>query len=74
METSVAYLKDFEWDVSLALSSDKLATLRDSLVNLNLDMRTGDKVHGTGVEMDAEEIDILITALEAANEGLKNKR
>jgi hypothetical protein len=51
----------------LALSSDKIATLQMPLLNLHLDVKEDDKVKPYTVEMSKEELQSLISSLEAAN-------
>ena len=51
------------------MSSDKLATLQQPLVTLDLDLGTPDSQghHSVSVEMNSEELKMMITSLEAAN-------
>ncbi|KAM4709038.1 COMM domain-containing protein 8 [Discoglossus pictus] len=64
---SSAYLQDFDWQLKLALSSDKLSTLQMSLVNLDLDVRENGIISPVSVEMNKEELQNFINSLEAAN-------
>ncbi|XP_053314398.1 COMM domain-containing protein 8 [Spea bombifrons] len=64
---SSAYLRDFDWQLKLALSSDKLSSLQMPLVNLDLDITERATVTPVSVEMNKEELQNLINALEAAN-------
>ncbi|XP_038605491.1 COMM domain-containing protein 8-like [Tachyglossus aculeatus] len=71
---SSAQLQDFDWQLKLALSSDKLATLQMPLLNLDLDVRENGEVKPYSIEMSKDELQKLISALEAANKDLKQKR
>lgn len=51
----------------LALSSDKIATLQMPLLNLHLDVKEDGEVKPYSVEMSKEELQSLISSLEAAN-------
>nr|XP_045017677.1 COMM domain-containing protein 8 [Jaculus jaculus] len=64
---SSAQLQDFDWQLKLALSSDKIATLQMPLLNLHLDVKENGDVKPYSVEMSKEELHMLITSLEAAN-------
>ncbi|OXB58578.1 hypothetical protein ASZ78_004401 [Callipepla squamata] len=64
---SSAQLQDFDWQLKLALSSDKISTLQMPLLNLDLDVRENDEIKPISIEMNKEELQNLINALEAAN-------
>ncbi|XP_063777046.1 COMM domain-containing protein 8 [Pseudophryne corroboree] len=64
---STAYLQDFDWQLKLAMSSDKLSTLQMPLVNLDLDIVENGAVAPVSIEMNKEELQNLINSLEAAN-------
>ncbi|XP_036619409.1 COMM domain-containing protein 8 [Trichosurus vulpecula] len=64
---SSAQLQDFDWQLKLALSSDKIATLQVPLLNLDLDVKENGDVKQYSVEMNKEELQNLINSLEAAN-------
>lgn len=64
---SSAQLQDFDWQLKLALSSDKIATLQMPLLNLHLDVKENGEVKPYSVEMSKEELQNLINSLEAAN-------
>lgn len=53
--------------LQLALSSDKIATLQMPLLNLHLDVKEDGEVKPYSVEMSKEELQSLISSLEAAN-------
>ncbi|MEE6462112.1 hypothetical protein FKM82_001497 [Ascaphus truei] len=64
---SSAYLQDFDWQLKLGLSSDKLSTLQMPLVNLDLDITQNGDIKPVSIEMNKEELQNLINSLEAAN-------
>ncbi|XP_064222867.1 COMM domain-containing protein 8 isoform X1 [Aotus nancymaae] len=63
---SSAQLQDFDWQVKLALSSDKIAALRMPLLSLHLDVKENGEVKPYSIEMSREELQNLIHSLEAA--------
>uniref|UniRef100_H0X9U8 COMM domain containing 8 n=2 Tax=Otolemur garnettii TaxID=30611 RepID=H0X9U8_OTOGA len=70
IDISSAQLQDFDWQLKLALSSDKIATLQMPLLNLHLDVKENGEVKPYSVEMSKEELQSLISSLEAANKVL----
>ncbi|XP_061440426.1 COMM domain-containing protein 8 isoform X2 [Rhineura floridana] len=62
-----ARLLDFDWQLKLALSSDKLSMLQIPLLNLDLDLTENGNLKLFSIEMNKEELQNLISALEAAN-------
>ncbi|XP_078403411.1 COMM domain-containing protein 8 [Cetorhinus maximus] len=64
---SSAQLRDFDWQLKLPLSSDKIAFLQTPLLNLDLDVRENGVLKPVSIEMDKEELQTLIHSLEAAN-------
>ncbi|XP_075400489.1 COMM domain-containing protein 8 isoform X1 [Tenrec ecaudatus] len=67
VDISSAQLQDFDWQLKLALSSDKIATLQMPLLTLHLDVKEKGAVKPYSVEMSKEELQSLIESLEAAN-------
>ncbi|XP_020014022.1 COMM domain-containing protein 8 [Castor canadensis] len=67
VDISSAQLQDFDWQLKLALSSDKIATLQMPLLSLHLDVKENGEVKPYSVEMSKEELQNLINSLEAAN-------
>ncbi|XP_065734275.1 COMM domain-containing protein 8 [Phocoena phocoena] len=67
VDISSSQLQDFDWQLKLALSSDKIATLQMPLLNLHLDVKEDGEVKPYSVEMSKEELQNLINSLEAAN-------
>ncbi|XP_006004704.1 COMM domain-containing protein 8 [Latimeria chalumnae] len=66
-EVSSAQLQDFDWQLKLALSSDKISSLQAPLLNLDLDVQENGKLKPVSIEMNKEELQNLINSLEAAN-------
>ncbi|KAL8207438.1 UNVERIFIED_CONTAM: COMM domain-containing protein 8 [Gekko kuhli] len=64
---SSAQLQDFDWQLKLALSSDKLSVLQMPLLNLDLDVSENGDMKQYSIEMNKEELQNLLSALEAAN-------
>ncbi|XP_072313289.1 COMM domain-containing protein 8 [Eucyclogobius newberryi] len=64
---SSAVLTDFDWQLKLALSSDKISSLQTPLLSLSLDVREKGVLRPVTMEMTREELNTLITSLEAAN-------
>eukprot|EP00069_Balaena_mysticetus_P009843 bmy_20383T0 len=67
VDISSSQLQNFDWQLKLALSSDKIATLQMPLLNLHLDVKENGEVKPYSVEMSKEELQNLINSLEAAN-------
>uniref|UniRef100_A0A1A8PQG5 COMM domain containing 8 n=1 Tax=Nothobranchius rachovii TaxID=451742 RepID=A0A1A8PQG5_9TELE len=64
---SPASLQDFDWQLKLALSSDKISSLNTPLLSLSLDVRANGILRPIAMEMNREELSSLISSLEAAN-------
>ncbi|XP_042357010.1 COMM domain-containing protein 8 [Plectropomus leopardus] len=64
---SSATLQDFDWQLKLALSSDKISSLHTPLLSLSLDVRENTALRTVTMEMNREELNTLISSLEAAN-------
>ncbi|XP_032883994.1 COMM domain-containing protein 8 isoform X2 [Amblyraja radiata] len=62
-----AQLQDFDWQLKLPLSSDKIAFLQTPLLNLDLNVKENGVLKPVTIEMDKEELQTLIHSLEAAN-------
>uniref|UniRef100_A0A8C8SP38 COMM domain containing 8 n=1 Tax=Pelusios castaneus TaxID=367368 RepID=A0A8C8SP38_9SAUR len=67
---SSAQLQDFDWQLKLALSSDKISMLQMPLLNLDLDVKENGEIKPVSIEMNKEELQNLINALEAANKAV----
>ncbi|XP_042861902.1 COMM domain-containing protein 8-like [Penaeus japonicus] len=69
--SGTVHLKDFDWNVRLAVASDKVLDLNESLMTLHLHTMNADKGSDTlTVEMSAEQVDRLIEQLKGAREKL----
>ncbi|KAM8913579.1 COMM domain-containing protein 8 isoform 3-T3 [Spinachia spinachia] len=64
---SSAALQDFDWQLKLAVSSDKSSSLHTPLLSLSLDVRDNTALQCVTIEMNREELNTLISSLEAAN-------
>ncbi|XP_039607325.1 COMM domain-containing protein 8 [Polypterus senegalus] len=64
---STSQLQDFDWQLKLALSSDKISALQAPLVNLDLDIKENGAITPLSIEMNKDELQNLISSLEAAN-------
>lgn len=64
---STTQLQDFDWQMKLALSSDKLSFLHTPLLTITLDVKENGKPRPVTIEMNREELQTLISAMEAAN-------
>ncbi|KAM9354545.1 COMM domain-containing protein 8 [Pholidichthys leucotaenia] len=64
---STATLQDFDWQLKLALSSDKISSLHTPLLSLSLDVRENGVLRPVTMELNREELGTLISSLEAAN-------
>lgn len=64
---SSATLQDFDWQLGLALSSDKISSLHTPLLSLSLHMKENGALRSVDVEMNKDELAVLINSLEAAN-------
>ncbi|XP_054653722.1 COMM domain-containing protein 8 isoform X2 [Dunckerocampus dactyliophorus] len=62
-----ATLQDFDWQLKLALSSDKISSLQTPLLSLSLDIRENGTFKPVTMETNKEELSTLISSLEAAN-------
>eukprot|EP00794_Sanderia_malayensis_P007442 gene7442-8264_t len=69
-----ASLKNFDWKVKLVMSSDKLANIREPLVDLRFELQAEDQTGSFSVELDKEELKLVIDKLEAANKAVLQLR
>ncbi|XP_038055732.1 COMM domain-containing protein 8-like [Patiria miniata] len=67
---SQAHLKDFDWKLKLALSSDKIASVQEPLLNVDFNVQEGDHNKTVSLEMDRQELNKLIASLETANKAV----
>ncbi|OWF44220.1 COMM domain-containing protein 8-like [Mizuhopecten yessoensis] len=64
---SQAVLSDFDWKVKLIMSSDKISSVQEPVVSLDLDIGSGQDNTIHSIELNKEELDKLISSLEGAN-------
>ncbi|XP_003978635.1 COMM domain-containing protein 8 [Takifugu rubripes] len=64
---SFATLQDFDWQLKLAISSDKMASLHIPLLSLGLSVKENGILRPVAMEMDREELNMLLGSLDAAN-------
>ncbi|XP_077984562.1 COMM domain-containing protein 8-like [Glandiceps talaboti] len=62
---SQAHFTDFDWKLKLAMANDKLASVHEPLVTLDLDLQEEQGKKSVTVEMNEEELKKMITSLEA---------
>ena len=55
------------WVQQIAVASDRLASIKQPLVTLDLDLETGNSSRLVSVEMNKDELKKLIASLDAAN-------
>ncbi|KAF7646609.1 hypothetical protein LDENG_00184710 [Lucifuga dentata] len=67
---SSAVLHDFNWQLKVALSSDKISSLQTPLLSLSLDVSESGTLQPVTMEMNRDELSTLIASLEAANKVL----
>ncbi|XP_077984363.1 COMM domain-containing protein 8-like [Glandiceps talaboti] len=67
---SQAHFTDFDWKLKLAMASDKLASVHEPLVTLDLDLQEEQGKKSVSVEMNEEELKKMIMSLEAANKAV----
>eukprot|EP00112_Aurelia_sp_Birch-Aquarium-sp1_P013987 Seg2995.4 transcript_id=Seg2995.4/GoldUCD/mRNA.D3Y31 product="COMM domain-containing protein 8" protein_id=Seg2995.4/GoldUCD/D3Y31 len=60
-------MKNFDWKVKMVMSSDKLASIREPLANVDFELDTEDGRKTVALEMSKGELKMLIDKLEAAN-------
>ncbi|XP_076328457.1 COMM domain-containing protein 8-like isoform X2 [Tachypleus tridentatus] len=65
-----SHLSDFDWKLKLAVSSDKLAVLRQPLLELDLKIKQGETPICLSVELCKDELKELITSLEGAQKSV----
>lgn len=64
---SQAVLSDFDWQVKLVLSSDKISSIQEPILSLDLDVQDNQSKQTHSIELDQQELKKLITSLEGAN-------
>ncbi|XP_789228.1 COMM domain-containing protein 8 [Strongylocentrotus purpuratus] len=64
---SQSHLTDFDWKLKLAMSSDKISSVQEPLVNLDLSLMEDGTNRLVSLELDKEELRKLVSSLETAN-------
>ncbi|XP_052676083.1 COMM domain-containing protein 8-like isoform X1 [Crassostrea angulata] len=64
---SKSTLKDFDWQIKLAMASDKLSSIQEPLLNLDLDVQNEATTEIHSLELTREDLKNLISSLEGAN-------
>ncbi|KAL5499894.1 hypothetical protein EMCRGX_G011362 [Ephydatia muelleri] len=64
---SQAYLSDFDWKLKLVMSSDKLGSIQRPVLDLDLDISEGGEKRREQLELTQEELEALLSSLDAAN-------
>ncbi|KAL4230409.1 COMM domain [Mactra antiquata] len=67
---SLAHMTDFDWKLKLVMSSDKISSVKESVLAVNMTVQSNDGRKNVTVELNKEQLDNLITSLEAANKAL----
>ncbi|CAL1536235.1 unnamed protein product [Lymnaea stagnalis] len=69
---SHAVLSDFDWKLKLAMASDKLASIQEPLLQLDLDIRDANgQRRQVFLELDKVELSKLITSLESCSKSVQ---
>lgn len=68
----ILHLQDFDWNVRLAIASDKILELNEALVTLHLHTSSGleSDISNISVEMSATQVDKLLEELKKAQQNL----
>ncbi|WAQ97871.1 COMD8-like protein [Mya arenaria] len=67
---SHATMTDFDWKLKLVMGSDKLSTVHEPLLSVDLDVQMTDGRKTVSMELNREQLSGLISSLEAANKAL----
>ncbi|XP_052676084.1 COMM domain-containing protein 8-like isoform X2 [Crassostrea angulata] len=68
---SKSTLKDFDWQIKLAMASDKLSSIQEPLLNLDLDVQNEATTEIHSLELTREDLKNLISSLEGANRAVQ---
>lgn len=68
---SKSTLKDFDWQIKLAMASDKLSSIQEPLLNLDLDVQNEVSTEIHSLELTREDLKNLISNLEGANRAVQ---
>lgn len=64
---SEAFMSDMDWKMKLLTSSDKVCTIHEMLLSLDLQIKTDSGQETVSLELDCTQLDKLIASLDAAN-------
>lgn len=64
---SGSYLNDFDWKLKLVLASDKLSSIKEPRLELDMELQNGCDKEELSVEMSKEELKYFIDSLEAVH-------
>ncbi|XP_041453959.1 COMM domain-containing protein 8-like [Lytechinus variegatus] len=64
---SQSHLTDFDWKLKLAMSSDKISSVQEPLVSLDLSLTEDGTNRLVSLELDKQELQKLVSSLETAN-------
>ncbi|KAH3843248.1 COMM domain-containing protein 8-like [Dreissena polymorpha] len=67
---SHASMTDFDWKLKLVLSSDKISSVQEPLLSLDMIIQTNDGQKTVAVELNKGQLAHLISTLEAANKAI----
>ncbi|XP_076468004.1 COMM domain-containing protein 8-like [Babylonia areolata] len=69
---SQSVLRDFDWQLKLVMSSDKLASINKPLLNVDLDLQDGaGNSRQVALELDHEELKKLLSSLEGCSKAVQ---
>ncbi|KAL8587627.1 hypothetical protein ACOMHN_045316 [Nucella lapillus] len=69
---SQCVLRDFDWQLKLVMSSDKLATINEPLLNVDLDLQDeAGNGRQVALELDREELKKLLNSLEGCSKAVQ---
>lgn len=68
---SKSTLKDFDWQIKLAMASDKLSSIQEPLLNLDLDVQNEATTEIHSLELTREDLKNLISSLEGTNRAVQ---
>nr|XP_022321747.1 COMM domain-containing protein 8-like [Crassostrea virginica] len=68
---SKATLKDFDWQIKLAMASDKLSSIQEPILNLDLDVQSEAVTQIHSLELTREDLNKLISSLDSANRAVQ---
>ncbi|XP_060592235.1 COMM domain-containing protein 8-like [Ruditapes philippinarum] len=67
---SQANMTDFDWKLKLVMSSDKISSVQEPVLALDMEVQTTDGRKTVSVELNKEQLSNMINSLEGANKAL----